>query len=171
VLYLLDAGVLITAHNLYYPVDSVPEFWSWLVHTASQGVAKVPAEIFDEVKEGRRGEEDLLYRWIQQEEIKEALVLDGEPDVELVRRVIDEGYAPDLTDDEVEQLGRDPFLVAYALVDRENRWVVTTEVSSPRKQRQNRKLPDVCETMGINWCDTFAFLRAQAFTTSWRRPP
>ena len=26
-LYLLDANVLITAHNLYYPIDAVPEFW------------------------------------------------------------------------------------------------------------------------------------------------
>ena len=26
-LYLLDANVLITAHNLYYPIDSVPEFF------------------------------------------------------------------------------------------------------------------------------------------------
>ena len=29
-LYLLDANVLITANNLYYPIDSVPEYWEWL---------------------------------------------------------------------------------------------------------------------------------------------
>jgi Domain of unknown function (DUF4411) len=29
-LYLLDANVLITARNRYYPIDTVPEFWSWL---------------------------------------------------------------------------------------------------------------------------------------------
>lgn len=29
-LYLLDANELITAHNLYYPIDVVPEFWEWL---------------------------------------------------------------------------------------------------------------------------------------------
>ena len=31
-LYLLDASVLITAYNSYYPIDRVPEYWEWLVH-------------------------------------------------------------------------------------------------------------------------------------------
>ncbi|WP_410001046.1 DUF4411 family protein [Rhizobium leguminosarum] len=26
-MHLLDANVLITAHNLYYPIQRVPEFW------------------------------------------------------------------------------------------------------------------------------------------------
>ncbi|HAH63984.1 MAG TPA: hypothetical protein DCL72_00565 [Rhizobiales bacterium] len=33
-----------------------------------------------------------------------------------------------------------------------DRCVVTTEVSAPRKQRQNRRIPDVCATMGIVCC-------------------
>jgi hypothetical protein len=31
-LYLLDANVLITAHNTYYAIDQVPEFWEWIAH-------------------------------------------------------------------------------------------------------------------------------------------
>jgi len=58
-LYLLDANVLITANNLYYPIDQVPEFWSWLHHQATAGQVKVPLEVMEEVKAGRR-ENDLL---------------------------------------------------------------------------------------------------------------
>ena len=36
-LHLLDANVLITAHNQYYPIDQVPEFWGWLQHQAASG--------------------------------------------------------------------------------------------------------------------------------------
>ena len=168
-LYLLDANVLITASNLYYPVNVVPEFWEWLAHTAAAGNAKMPIETYEEVKDGGSdAERDLLFAWIQQQDNKRALLLEEQVRVDLVQRVTEEGYAPDLTDDEIEQIGRDPFLVAYALASPADRCVVTTEVSAPSKRRQNRRLPDVCATMGVACCDTFAMLRALQFNTRWR---
>lgn len=170
-LYLLDANVLITANNLYYPVEAVPEFWQWLAFQGEQGNLKMPIETFEEVKDGSTDEgRDLLYAWINEEVNKEALVLDEEVDQALVARVVQQGYAADLTDQEIDQLGRDPFLIAYALSDPGERCVVTTEVSSPRKQRQNRRIPDVCATLGIDCIDTFAMSKALGFTTSWRQP-
>jgi len=170
-MYLIDANVLITAHNLYYPVNGVPEFWAWLAFRANAGDIKMPVEIFEEVKDGGTDEErDLLFGWISDDENKDALLLREEVDPELVARVVDEGYARDLSDQEVEQIGRDPFLIAYALTAPAERWVVTTEVSAPRKQRQNRKIPDVCGTLGVSCCDTFTMLRALGFATNWRRP-
>ena len=35
--YLLDANVLITANNLYYAIDQVPEYWEWLTYMGGQG--------------------------------------------------------------------------------------------------------------------------------------
>jgi len=167
-LYLLDANVLITAHNLYYPVDSVPEFWAWLAHRGSNGDLKMPLENFEEVKDGSTDEErDLLFAWISAEENRNAILLDEEADQDLVSLVISEGYAPDLTDQEVIQIGRDPFLIAYALASPTDRCVVTTEVSSPRKVRQNRRIPDVCRTMGVQCCNTFAMSKALGFKTGW----
>lgn len=169
-LYLLDANVLITAANLYYRVDTVPEFWEWLAHKADAGDIKMPLETFEEVRDGSNdAERDLLFAWIQDDGNKAAVLLDEEVDPDLVQRVLNEGYAPDLTDDEVEQIGRDPFLIAYALALPADRCVVTTEVSAPRKQRQNRRVPDVCATMGVSCCDTFAMLRALRFSTRWTR--
>ena len=50
-LYLIDASMLITANNSYYPVDTVPEFWEWLLHQAQSGNVKMPLEIYELVKE------------------------------------------------------------------------------------------------------------------------
>jgi acyl dehydratase len=41
-----------------------------------------------------------------------------------------------------------------------DRCVVTVETASPKKQRQNRKIPDACKTMGQVWCNPFEFNRA-----------
>jgi Domain of unknown function (DUF4411) len=167
-LYLLDANVLITAHHLYYPLDSVPEFWAWLVYKGGAADLKMPLENYEEVKDGSTDEEqDLLFAWATAEETKSAILFGEEADMGLVSRVINEGYAPDLTDDEIVQIGRDPFLIAYALASPENRCVVTTEVSAPRKVRQNRRIPDVCRTMGVQCCNTFAMSKALGFKTGW----
>ncbi len=167
-LYLPDANVLITANNFYYPIDRVPEYWEWLSYMGSQGHVKMPFEIFEEVKEGPDdAEKDLLFAWLQEDANKKALLLDERVDPGLVQKVIAEGYAPDLTDDEVEQIGRDAFLIAYGLAARE-RCVVTVETSAPKKQRQNRKVPDVCKAMGAPCCTPFEFNRALGFRTQWK---
>ena len=168
-LYLIDASLLITANNTYYPVDSVPEYWDWLRHHAEQGRIKMPLEIFEEVKDGPPGTKDLLFAWIQTPAVKKALVLGEKVNASLVQGVISKGYAPNLTDTEMEQLGRDPFLVAHALVAKGNRIVVTSEVSKPKLTRQNRRLPDVCKTMGVQSCDPFALNRALQFSTKWKK--
>ena len=57
--------------------------------------------------------------------MREALVLKEPIDGALVRQVLSRGYAPDLDDVEVEEIGKDPFLIAAALtaIDR----IVVTE--------------------------------------------
>jgi hypothetical protein len=168
-LYLIDANVLITAHNLYYPVDVVPEFWSWLAYQSHKSAIKMPLEVYEEVKDGGTDEEkDHLYAWITEEDHKANLVLDEEVDEAVVADVVANGYAPDLTDQELEQIGRDPFLIAYALAAKDERIVVTTESSASKMQRQNRKIPDVCATFGVSCCDPFAMLKALKFSTGWK---
>ena len=166
-LYLLDANVLITANNSYYPIDQVPEFWEWMKHQASENLIKIPREVMDEIKAGRKNH-DLLLDWICDPEIESVLLLDEIVNVALVQQVVALGYAPDLRDDEVEKIGRDPFLIAYALADSTNRTVVTTEVSRPSTQRANRKVPDVCDAVGAKHCGPFALNRVLGFRTNWK---
>jgi hypothetical protein len=128
VLFLVDASVLITANNTYYPVDRVPEFWEWIAHQATLGRVKLPLEIFDEVLPGRKND-DPLPVWMKAH--RDVILLDEVVDPLLVQRVVNEGYAADLRDDELEEIGRDPFLIAYAMAG-PDRCVVTSEPSSPK---------------------------------------
>jgi hypothetical protein len=162
-LYLLDANVLIDANRDYYPIERVPEFWEWLENVGENGNVKIPLEVYEEIKDGH----DSLADWAKQEHIKEALLFKEEVDVSLVSYVTDQGYASDLTDDEVEKIGRDPFLIAYALSNKEDRCLVTTEVSKPKRQRANRHLPDVCADLEVRCHNTFEFVRALNFSTRW----
>lgn len=167
-IYLLDASVLITAHQNYYPIDRVPEFWDWLQYMGKIGKVKMPLEIYEEIKDGPKdAEKDLLFAWIQDHETRSALLFDEDVDILIVRKVVGDGYANDLTDVEIEQIGRDPFLVAYAM-NGNDRCVVTTEASKPSKKRQNRHLPDVCKSMNVVSCDTFALNKALGFSTNWK---
>jgi hypothetical protein len=101
---------------------------------------------------------------------QEGSLLDEEVVTYLVQKAVMVGYAPDLTDDEVGQLGRDPFLVAYAMTNPADRCVVTVEASKPARKRQNRHLPDVCKSLGVNCCDPFAMNRVLEFRTNWKKP-
>ena len=161
-LYLLDANVLIDANRDYYPIGRVPEFWDWLVARATQQEVKIPLEILEEILAGR---DDDLTRWLNDN--RDALLLEENVDEALVAQVTDQGYAPDLTEEEIERVGRDPFLIAYALGGAA-RTVVTTEASKPSKQRANRHVPDVCDALDVPHCNTYEFIDALDFTTGRR---
>ncbi|MEI9967934.1 MAG: DUF4411 family protein [Terracidiphilus sp.] len=163
-LYLLDANVLITANSLYYPLDQVPEFWTWVSNQANSDRIKIPREIMEEIKADERTRTHFSIGFVIPE-IEAALLLNETADTTLVQQVVSNGYAPDLSDDEVDKIGRDPFLIAYALANPKDRTVVTTEVSRPSAQRANRKIPDVCQSVGALSCGPFALNKALGFRT------
>ena len=165
-LYILDANVLIDANRDYYSIDRVPEFWEWLVEAGRNGLVKIPIEVYEEIKEGN--DDDRLAIWAKDGYVADALLLNEESEVSLVSKVIDQGYAANLTDDEIEKIGRDPFLIAYALAAPLGRCVVTTEVSKPSRIRANRKLPDVCDQFNVLHCNTYEFIRNLDFKTKWK---
>ena len=129
---------LIDANRDYYPIERILEFWQWLLERGKQGRIKIPQEFYEEAPENQ------------------------------VSLVTEQGYADDLTDEDIEKIGRDPFLVANALVDVQNRSVVTTERSSPRRRRANRKLPDVCNDFNVRCINTFTLIQELDFRTGWR---
>lgn len=87
----------------------------------------------------------------------------------LVSKCTKNGYAPDLTDSEILQIGRDPFLIAYAMASPKDRCVVSNEVSAPSKTRHKRKILDVCTTMGIKCYNIFQMTRMLGFKTDWKK--
>lgn len=158
--YLLDANVFIRANEDYYPIERVPQFWDWLMVQAIAGTVKTPLEILDEVHAtGDFG------KWMGQKEVREALALNEEVDPKIFNNVLNSAYASDLNDTELEEIGRDPFLLAYALMGKE-RTVVTKETSRPSKLRDRRKVPDACGIMKVRWITDFAFYRELDFRIS-----
>ena len=165
-LYLLDANVLIDANRDYYPINRVPEFWDWIAEMGRQGGIKIPLEIWEEMVSPRPGRPDVLVEWLTDH--RDDLLLDEEVSENLVAQVTEERYAPGLTEDEIEKLGRDPFLIAYALADAQDRCVVTNERSRPNRTRANRHIPDVCGDLNVRCCDTFKLIRELDFRTGQR---
>ena len=163
VLYLLDANVLIDANRDYYPIDRVPQFWDWLVEMGERGRVKVPQEIYDEIVFPRPNGPDALVDWLTNH--RGPLLLGEQAAVDLVAHVTEQGYADDLADDEIEKIGRDPFLIAYALADVQRRRVVTNERSRSNRTRANRHIPDVCRDLGVISCHTFTLIRDLDFRT------
>ena len=161
-LYLLDSNVLIDANRDYYPINRVPEFWCWLVYRGKQRKVKIPHEIYEELTTGK----DALSEWIR--ENKSDMMSNEQTQDGLVDKVTRQGYAGDLTDEEILKMGRDPFLIAHALAVPGGRCVVTTEASKPTKIRANRHIPDVCRDLRVPCCNTFQLIRALDFSTGWR---
>ena len=162
-IYLIDANVLIRANQDYYALERVPQFWQWLEHETQAGRIKMPFEIHNEIAVSR----GVLRDWICAQDVRAALILDEEVDAELLDMVLTQGYGEDLSEVDVEKIGNDAFLIAYALAE-PDRVVVTKETSKPSAQRSNRKIPDVCETLGLPCIDDFELYRSLNFSTAER---
>ena len=164
-LYLLDANVLIEAEKTYYAHDLVPMFWKWLLHHGEKQNIKVPQEIVEEISKSKK---DWLYAWLYTKRHLDKLTLQEEVDMTLLQRVISDGYGiGSMSDVETKTLGRDPFLIAYGVSDIENRCIVSLEKSKEKAKRANKKVPDVCQYMNVQHCNTFDLIRNLGFSTSW----
>lgn len=163
-MYLLDADTVIKADNRFFTRKRSPSFWLWLPHQGTIGNIKIPREQYDEIVVGN----DDLVEWLKTEEVKDALLLDSEVDAALVAQVLTQGYAPDLDDAELIEVGKDPFLIAHAAADPANRAVVSFETSAPKKIRKNRKVPDVCGQFGVICVDLFVMVDALDYTEDWQ---
>lgn len=159
---MLDANVLISASNTFYKMSRVPEYWDWLKHHGQQGNVKIPRETYEEIV---RGKGDLV-DWLKEKSCRDALLVKEILQPRIVTHILSVGYAPDLSDVEIDEIGRDPFLIAYAY-GRTDRCVVTSEVSAISKKRQNRKIPDVCDDLNVRWISDQKFLDVLDFRTNW----
>lgn len=126
------------------------------------GTVKMPVEIYDEIAISKGD----LRTWLTAPDNSKHLKLVGQVDGAILQQVINEGYAPDLNESELEQIGQDPFLVAYAIPFGTDVTVVTREVSKPSKKRQNRKVPDICKHFNVRCINDFQLFHELDFRIS-----
>lgn len=124
---------------------------------------KIPIEQFEEIIAGKGDVVD----WLKEQDVKMALLLDEEADPALVTEITIQGYG-ELDENEIEKVGRDPFLISYGFAAKGNRCVVTFENSTPGKKGKNRKIPDVCNDLEVECCTLFDMIEALDFTTDWK---
>lgn len=171
-LYLLDANVLITAHDDYYPIDRIPQFWEWIIDNTKQGHLKMPFEMIAEVKAGQpkrdaENQDDELLRWLRINNHEKDLQLDASADQVAVNRVFKDGYElPTPSLDELNKIRKDPLLISYALRG-EHTTIVTLEAkqenATDEMKKHKRKIPFVCRKLGIRCIDTFDLIRELDF--------
>lgn len=169
-IYLLDANTLIDAKRDYYPILRVPEYWDWIIYQGKQGKIKIPIEVYEEFSDtkDKDGEKDELATWAEQIDVRNSLLLEEEAKQDLVARITYGGYLANPTDEELEKIGRDPFLLSYALKDIDNRCIVTTETSKPSRVGANRHIPDVCKDFNIRCINNFQMIMELNFSTNWK---
>ena len=169
-LYLLDANVLITAHDNYYAIDRIPQFWEWIIYHAKQGQIKMPFEMISESRSPpNRGVEIKTtitpMAWRNNHETQ--LLLDASADQKTVSAVLKEDYElPQPSLDELNKIRKDPLLISYALTH-VNTTIVTLEAkqenATDTMKRHKRKIPFVCRKLGIRCIDTFDLIRELDF--------
>ncbi len=155
-LYLLDTNVFIDAKNWYYPFDRVPQFWDWILDRARSSEIKIPFEIMQEIEAGST--QDDLSKWAKAN--KSTLLLNEQATNAHLNTIKSQGYGTNLSSADLTTIGKDPFLMAYAMVDTSKRCVVTTEASKPSRKGINRHIPDVCNQFGISCINTFQLIRS-----------
>ena len=136
----------------------MPQFRDWILAQADAGTIKMPFEIHGDIAQGD-GEHA---EWITQARVRQALALQDEVDAGALNHVFARACGENLTDAELVEVGRDPFLVAHGLVC-EDRVIVTNEVSMLSRVGSGRKVPDACDDCGMTWMDDFRRCREPDF--------
>lgn len=154
--YLLDANIFIEAYKRYYAFDLVPAFWE---HLASQSEAGTISSI-DKVKAEIHPKNEQLARWAREEFKRwESTAVDDTKNryQHLVEwAATHEQYNEHAKDEFMKADKADAWLIAHALA---NKYIVVTEERYNVDIQRRIPIPNVCESFGIEWVNTFQMLR------------
>jgi hypothetical protein len=142
--YVVDSNFFIQAHRFTCPLDIVPSFWTKVKQLAEQGkiisIDKVKNEIYDH--------QDDLKQWCE-DNLPEDFFKDTQDIIASYRQIVmwanarSSHYHPTALAEFLDADEADAWLVAYALVDKVNRTIVTHEKSQPDIKRRV-KIPEAC---------------------------
>ena len=142
-----------------------------MLQQALVGTIKIPIQVIGEIQRYDADEDspdDHLLEWVQG--YTGLLELPEEPNASALRKTYEDGYGmrdANATLGDLVSQPADPFLVSYALEKPEERCVVTLEaiqiVGSTLPKPRNRKIPLICELLGLRCIDTFQLIRELDF--------
>lgn len=163
--YLIDANVFMEAHRRYYAFTVCPGFWDCVAWQYKRGILSSIDRVKQEIEDGK----DALSHWTKR--TCPAGFFAATTDRKVAARyghVIawvqsQTRYKPEAQAEFARTA--DGWLAAYAkeygLV------VVTQEVSAP-ESRNEVKLPDVCDAIGVAYLNTFEMLASVKARFTWK---
>ena len=158
-LFVVDSNFFIEAHRTTYPLDVAHSFWNKVRQLAHDkkiiSIDKVKKEIYDH--------EDALKQWcidnLPDDFFKETTgVLNEYSQVAAWAISKSNHYLPNALAEFLHADEADAHIVAFTLADRTSRVLVTQETSEPN--RRNRvKIPEPCNVLGVQYCNTIEMFR------------
>ncbi len=158
-IYAVDSNFFIQAHRDYYPLDVAIGFWNRVKELAHSGmmisIDKVKGELYknkDELTDWCQGNlaEDFFTAWSSAlPEYQRACEWASSRSDHYLRKAIDNF---------LDHSRADAFLVAFTLADKDNRVLVTQEVSNPHCKNQI-KIPEPCKHFGVTYINTVDMFR------------
>jgi hypothetical protein len=160
-IFVVDSNFFINAHRDTYPLDVAPSFWLKVQELASDGkiisIDKVKSEIFD-------NHEDELKEWCEAH-LGDDFFYDSTsvlsttyPNVIQWADSRSPRYLQRALDEFLDADQADAFLIAFALSDPSRYTITTLEISAPTGVNRV-KIPDVCNGLGLNSCNTISMFR------------
>lgn len=160
-IFVVDSNFFIEAHRATYPLDVARGFWSKIRQLASDqriiSIDKVKSELFD-------NHEDELKEWCENNLPSDFFAETTGTIVEYTSVVSwassrSNHYLPRALSEFLDADEADAFLVGFALADKANRTIVTQEKSEPNR-RSRIKIPEPCNALGVNYCNTIEMFRS-----------
>lgn len=153
--YLIDTNIFIESANRHYAIDICSGFWHFLIKVSKLDNVKSIIQVYDEFTP----DDERLKNFRQN--------LKGNHFFLPVENITPESYSKvtkTLIDMEYTQqaiakfsMHADYFLIALAL--QENYIIVTQEAKSGNNAKNQIKIPNVCDRLGIGCIDVVKFLR------------
>lgn len=158
-IYLLDTNIFITAKN-ELPMDVYPSFWQELSKLAGNGVFKSIKKVEDEIRKGK----DELVDWIDNNLPNDFFIAENTETLVALSSVSQwatmNGVYTQAAKNEFASVA-DSWLIAEALS--QSVTVITHETPDPSCKKRV-KIPDVCNAVGVKFCDLNTAFRTLGVT-------
>lgn len=156
--YLIDANVLIQAHQSSYPFDVIPSYWKTLKDLSDKGIIKS----IDKVKMEICGHdyEDDLSTWCKTD-LDVSFFCDTQDCINEYNEITQWAmsntlYTSSAKSGFLKTDLADPWLIAYSMKNNCN--IVTYEISDPYRKK-SIKIPEPCKVFGVKVLQPIDMLR------------
>lgn len=162
--FVVDSNFFIQAHRMTYPLDVAVGFWNTVKELAHSGTIVS----IDKVKDELYKNNDELKLWCVENLPEDFFKTTDEVMAEYGRVTAwaiseKDHFLPKALNEFLDADEADAFIVAYCLAAPTDRFVVTQEISDP-KRRNKVKIPDCCDAVGVGYMNTIQLFRETGST-------